>query len=161
MSAVADDAVVDGDYPPEMFATYVALADEIAEHFDLEAIRATQDLDGALLGRSKRERAYRRWSLSERLFLNPINDLGPVSIAARDTLVLPGLTEVNPPTRPGLILMILHAPILIAYAALWADTMDSSRQIGDLINVANVAWPGMSAGESGCSSMSKLNESSA
>ncbi len=103
MRAVADDAVVDSDYPPAMFATYLALADEIAEQFDLAVIRAMQNLDGASLGRSKRERAYRHWSLSERLFLNPINDLGAVSVAARDTLALPGLTEVNPPDRSGLM----------------------------------------------------------
>jgi tetratricopeptide (TPR) repeat protein len=41
------------------------------------------------LGTSEEEVAYRRWCLQERLFLNPLNDLGPHAIAARDVLMLP------------------------------------------------------------------------
>ena len=44
------------------------------------------------LGRSKAERSYRQWCLSKRLFLNPMNDLGPHSIASHDSLVLPSIT---------------------------------------------------------------------
>lgn len=42
------------------------------------------------IGNSKRERAYRTWCLRRKLFLNPLNDLGPLSIAAQDVLLLPG-----------------------------------------------------------------------
>jgi tetratricopeptide (TPR) repeat protein len=38
------------------------------------------------LGKSKAERAYRAWVLRERLFLNPLNDLGELLIAAHDPL---------------------------------------------------------------------------
>lgn len=41
------------------------------------------------LGRSKVEVAYRRTCLMRRLFLNPLNDLGYHTIAARDILVTP------------------------------------------------------------------------
>lgn len=41
------------------------------------------------LGKGKRERLYRRWCLERTLFLNPLNDLGPDSFAATDTLSLP------------------------------------------------------------------------
>lgn len=44
------------------------------------------------LGRSIAERSYRSWCLEERLFLNPMNDLGTHSIAATDSLVLPSIT---------------------------------------------------------------------
>lgn len=44
------------------------------------------------LGRSKAEKLYRTWCLEKRLFLNPMNDLGKYSIAARDSLVLPPIT---------------------------------------------------------------------
>ena len=37
------------------------------------------------------ERRYRLWCLDETLFLNPLNELGPYSIAADDVLVLPDL----------------------------------------------------------------------
>jgi hypothetical protein len=43
------------------------------------------------MGRTPRERAYRKWCLAHRLFLNPLNDLGAVSIAGRDPLTLPSL----------------------------------------------------------------------
>lgn len=38
------------------------------------------------LGRSKNEKAYRRWCLNNRLFLNPLNDLGPITVASTDIL---------------------------------------------------------------------------
>ena len=44
------------------------------------------------LGLGKAEQAYRRWSLSHRLFLNPLNDLGAIPAAAADTLHLPPVT---------------------------------------------------------------------
>lgn len=47
------------------------------------------DLDGQSLGRDTAEQDFRRWALKERLFLNPLNDLGPFPIAACDVLQLP------------------------------------------------------------------------
>jgi tetratricopeptide (TPR) repeat protein len=43
------------------------------------------------LGDSDDEIRYRRWCLHHRLFLNPLNDLGPYSIAARDVLTTPSI----------------------------------------------------------------------
>jgi hypothetical protein len=43
-------------------------------------------------GRSAAERRYRSWCLRNRLFINPLNDLGAMSIAAHDVLTLPSLT---------------------------------------------------------------------
>jgi tetratricopeptide (TPR) repeat protein len=44
------------------------------------------------------EKAYRSWALQERLFLHPVNDVGPYEIAARDVLHLP---TVVLPTATG------------------------------------------------------------
>jgi tetratricopeptide (TPR) repeat protein len=44
------------------------------------------------LGDTEDERLFRRWCLDNRLFVNPLNDLGTVSIGARDFLHLPTLT---------------------------------------------------------------------
>ena len=44
------------------------------------------------LGLGKAEQAYRRWALENRLFLNPLNDLGAIPAAAADTLHLPPVT---------------------------------------------------------------------
>jgi hypothetical protein len=51
----------------------------------------TPKLDGYTLGRSKAEREYRAWCLDQRLFLNPLNDLGPYSIGACDVLTFPSI----------------------------------------------------------------------
>ena len=47
------------------------------------------DLNQWSLGKSKRERSYRRWCLKERLFLNPLNEAITDSASARDVLHLP------------------------------------------------------------------------
>jgi hypothetical protein len=41
------------------------------------------------LGETNAERQYRRWLLANRLFLNPVNDLGAYSIASTDVLSTP------------------------------------------------------------------------
>lgn len=61
----------------------VSEAKEIAEHVDIQAAQLIE-LDDFALGRSKVERAYRRWALDNNLFLSPLNDLGSYSIAAQD-----------------------------------------------------------------------------
>ncbi len=48
------------------------------------------------LGDSDSEFTYRRWCLRNRLFLNPLNDLGPHSIAAHDVLTTPSIV-----VKPG------------------------------------------------------------
>ena len=60
-------------------------------------------MDGYALGSSKGERQYRQWTLQSRLFLNPLNDLGTHSIAARDILSLPDFTTAigEPPSLAG------------------------------------------------------------
>jgi tetratricopeptide (TPR) repeat protein len=55
------------------------------------------------MGKTEAERTYRAWCLENRLFLNPLNDLGSHSIANRDIAMLPSFTtKVNePPTLVG------------------------------------------------------------
>ena len=52
------------------------------------------DVDGHNMGASDKERQYRRWCLQNRLFLNPLNDLGAYSIANRDVLMLPNFVTL-------------------------------------------------------------------
>jgi tetratricopeptide (TPR) repeat protein len=51
----------------------------------------TIDMDAFPLGDSEHEIHYRTWCLKNRLFLNPLNDLWPYSIAARDILTTPSI----------------------------------------------------------------------
>ena len=48
------------------------------------------------LGNSEDEIKYRQWCLRNRLFLNPLNDLGPHSVAAHDVLTTPSIV-----VKPG------------------------------------------------------------
>jgi hypothetical protein len=43
------------------------------------------------LGRSIKEKIYRKWCLDNRLFLNPLNDLGSNTIAAADVISMPSI----------------------------------------------------------------------
>ncbi|MDQ6958211.1 MAG: LA2681 family HEPN domain-containing protein [Mariprofundaceae bacterium] len=67
-------------------------ANNIETHIDLAVVNSTLDLHHHSLGESKEEQEYRRWCLTQRLFLNPINDLGTYPIAARDIFGLPSIT---------------------------------------------------------------------
>lgn len=95
LAATREGAVYDSAYPPSVPAAFDALAKDIAAHVPLDSIRSRQKLDGFPLGRSGKERSYRRWCLKERLFLNPLNDLGEHSIAAIDVMTLPSISEVG------------------------------------------------------------------
>ena len=55
------------------------------------------------MGKTQAEQAYRTWCLENRLFLNPLNDLGFHSVANRDVLMMPSFkTSANePPTLVG------------------------------------------------------------
>lgn len=59
-------------------------------------------LDGFALGDTPTEQRYRDWCLTNRLFLNPLNDLGSHTIAARDVMTLPDFaTKIDEP--PSLV----------------------------------------------------------
>jgi hypothetical protein len=61
------------------------------------------DLHDHPMGDTQDEKHYRAWCLQNRLFLNPLNDLGSYSIANRDVLMLPTFTTKvkEPPTLVG------------------------------------------------------------
>lgn len=77
--------------------------------------------------RSKQEVAYRRWCLTERLFLNDLNDLGSQPVAAADVLMLPDI--VSPldagPSLHGLFNQLKQEFVSARY--LFYDGMDSNR----------------------------------
>ena len=51
-------------------------------------------------GRSKQERTYRQWSLDNRLFLNPQNDIQKTADASYDNLHLPSIVSLISETPP-------------------------------------------------------------
>jgi hypothetical protein len=92
-ATMAEDAFHDSVDPRAAIAFFANHATELAGAVNIEAVRAMQDLDRGDEGRSKTERAYRHWCLQHRLFLCPLNDLGPRLAAATDDLMLPPLIE--------------------------------------------------------------------
>ncbi len=68
----------------------------IENYLSTEWLEVSIDLNNYKLGNGKNEIHYRKWVLENKLFLNPMNDLGNFSIAAQDTLNLPDLIiELN------------------------------------------------------------------
>jgi hypothetical protein len=78
---------------------------DIEGYLTSEYLAEEADVDGFPLGDSEEEIAYRRWCLTERLFLNPLNDLGSHAIAAQDRLMLPRRATYfgKGPTGPALL----------------------------------------------------------
>lgn len=56
-----------------------------------ECLNKDVDMHTFSLGVSEGEIRYRQWCLKNRLFLNPLNDLGPYPIAARDIFSTPSI----------------------------------------------------------------------
>lgn len=99
-AATASDAVYESPDPRPVVVQFKALADQLDRALNVDGARAMQRLDEGEPGRSRAERAYRQWCLDRRLFLCPLNDLGPHLAAATDDLMLPGITEEFD-ERPG------------------------------------------------------------
>lgn len=98
-AATATAAVYDSVGHEAARTHFEELKEAISGHLDIDAVRQAVDLDGHSLGETAEERAYRAWCLRKRLFINPLNDLGPVPIAAQDVLTLPSLTVTG--SSPG------------------------------------------------------------
>lgn len=79
-------------------STFADQAKEIEAHVDLQSVEKTHRPDGWDMGDSAQERAYRQWCLDNVLFLNPLNDIEQLSVAARDVLGLPDfVTSIDEP----------------------------------------------------------------
>lgn len=92
-SSLAKDAFSDSGDPRAPMAFFGNQAKDLAGAINVEEVRAFLDLETGRQGTSKTERTYRLWCLEHRLFLCPLNDLGPYLAAAADDLMLPPLTE--------------------------------------------------------------------
>ena len=90
--ATAVGAVYDSMGYEAARARFEELKEAIARHVGIDSVRQAVDVDEHSLGGTAEERAYRARCLRERLFINPLNDLGPLPIAAQDVLTLPNLT---------------------------------------------------------------------
>ena len=72
--------------------------DWVESVLDVEGIAALDPLTARDTANTKEERDYRHWCLTNQLYLNPLNDLGPYTVASKDILVL--ATHVVPVDAP-------------------------------------------------------------
>jgi len=100
LSATAEDAFYETTGYDTARAGFEHLRERIAECLPLDEIRNATDLHRHSLGRSAGEKAYRSWCLAHRLFINPLNDLDALPIAAHDVLTLPSITVTNAGVHP-------------------------------------------------------------
>ncbi len=70
---------------------YENISAKIEAGFKKEYLESEFKLKEFLLGKTVAEKTYRKWCLQNCLFLNPLNDLGAFSIAARDILHCPSI----------------------------------------------------------------------
>jgi LA2681-like HEPN len=84
--------------------TFEEARTKIKGYLTAEYLAEKATVDDTLLGDSEEEISYRRWCLEKRLFLSPLNDLGPHEFAADDALLLPPVVTYfgNGPTGPAL-----------------------------------------------------------
>ena len=98
-SVLGKDVLFDGIYPQAL-----AHFESVKNRIESVAPNLSEiDLHDHPMGDTEDEQNYRAWCLQNRLFLNPLNDLGPHSIANRDVLMLPTFTTKvkEPPTLVG------------------------------------------------------------
>jgi len=80
-----------GSLVPEAVPLYAELRSRIEAMVPEQFLREGPDLEAWQVEASPEEKAYRGWCLTERLFLNPLNDVGPHAVAARDVLLTPSI----------------------------------------------------------------------
>lgn len=98
-AAAANDALYENpNYGPAR-SEFEALRQKLATHVDVSKAAKLRERSFSL-GKSASENRYRMWCLQNRLVINPLNDLGVFSIAARDVLSLPSITESSPSPHP-------------------------------------------------------------
>jgi len=76
---------------PQARAVFRQTMERIEKHVPLEQLQRGVPQWVSQRRISRAEAVYREWCLQERLFLNDLNDLGPVPIASADVLALPSI----------------------------------------------------------------------
>jgi hypothetical protein len=103
-AAMRDDALYESADYQSARSAFEKERREIAERVDIAAIRSNIDPHRPRLGKNAEEKSYRSWCLANRLFINPLNDLGPLAGAAQDVLTLPSLTDSIASAHPPAII---------------------------------------------------------
>jgi len=90
--ALSTDAIWDCEYPASVRKNFVSKQQKVRAYLAENCDLAGFDPNKFELGDRSEARAFNLWRLKNRLFLNPLNDIGEHSIAARDVFHLPNHT---------------------------------------------------------------------
>lgn len=119
-----------GDH--QLSSVFSNSAEQIANHYDIEAIGKAYKRDDWDMGTEPTERAYRHWCLSNVLFLNPLNDIEAAPIAARDIMTLPDfITAINEPPIVVGMFNELKQGFVSARWILWEGTQSDEPHLSD------------------------------
>lgn len=95
-AGISSGANTPGGVDPSARQAFGEHKSRIESTLPLDFLSKGKEMDDVSLGRSNREIEYRSWCLQNCLFLNPLNDLGPHSIAGHDCLTTPTMVaEAN------------------------------------------------------------------
>ncbi len=97
-AALLPDAEYETRYDEEK-ASFAQEKARIEAAIDVQRVPRFNELGRHDIGTGDEEKCYRRWCLRNRLFLNPLNDLGHHKAAAHDVLLLPSfVTPLEDPS---------------------------------------------------------------
>lgn len=92
-AASSETALYESQANEPLRERFAELGREVIEGINSEDARRILDGTQFSVGTSDAERAYRNWVLDNKLFINPLNDLGSRTVAAQDVLTLPSLVQ--------------------------------------------------------------------
>ncbi|TNJ38971.1 LA2681 family HEPN domain-containing protein [Phaeobacter sp. B1627] len=102
-SALAPDAFWDSGFQPHVADQFAAKLGEISEYLARNCQLEEFDPFAFELGHTAEEARFSQWRLDNRLFLNPLNDLGAWPIAAQDVFHLPSHTYAFDEKHPRFV----------------------------------------------------------
>lgn len=82
---------INGQIEGDALTGFIETIQRIENMLRPDCLKESLDMEGYSLGDTPEEKRYRGWCLKERLFLNPLNDLGPYPIANQDVLTCPSI----------------------------------------------------------------------
>ena len=122
-AALHEDALWESGDREAFAAALTEERDKILAHLVEVEYDQNFDMNQWPLGASEEERAYRKWCLKERLFLNPLNEWYTDSVAASDVLHLPNHTyRVEEPPRFPAYYNLLKQEYVSARYRFWRAT---------------------------------------
>lgn len=86
-------AISSDDIYPEAKTSFLQIMASIEQQVNSSFLNSKNDYDNYPLGQNGAEEEYRKWCISNKLFINPLNDIIQDSVVAHDVLCLP--TIVN------------------------------------------------------------------